>query len=84
MERVGQIEHDWTMERGRHSVSAGEDALMRLALLQSALRRRLLATLGKRLLLNRRDPCGGSVDFSELDPWPTPCGARPTVSAMRS
>jgi hypothetical protein len=40
---------------------------MRLALLQSALRRRLLATLGKRLLLNRRDPCGGLVDFSELD-----------------
>ena len=40
---------------------------MRLALLQSALRRRLLATLGKRLLLNRRDPCGGSVDFSQLD-----------------
>ena len=40
---------------------------MRLALLQAALKRRLLATLGKRLLLNRRDPCGGSVDFSQLD-----------------
>lgn len=67
MERVGQIEREWSTRRGGHTVSAGEDALMRLRLLQSALRRRLLATIGKRLLLNRRDPCGGSVDFSELD-----------------
>jgi hypothetical protein len=67
MERVGQIERDWSTHRSTHALSAAEDALMRLALLQSALRRRLLATLGKRLLLNRRDPCGGSVDFSELD-----------------
>lgn len=67
MERVGQIEREWSARRGSHAVSAGEDALMRLALLQSALRRRLLARLGKRLLLNRRDPCGGSIDFSELD-----------------
>ncbi len=67
MERVGQIERDWSARRGSQAASAGEDALMRLALLQSALKRRLLATLGKRLLLNRRDPCGGSVDFSQLD-----------------
>ena len=67
MERVGQIERDWSARCGSYAQSAGEDALMRLALLQGALRRRLLATLGKRLLLNRRDPCGGAVDFSELD-----------------
>lgn len=67
MERVGQIERDWSARRGSQTISAGEDALMRLALLQAALKRRLLATLGKRLLLNRRDPCGGSVDFSQLD-----------------
>ncbi len=67
MERIGQIERDWSTRRGGQAVSAGEDALMRLSLLQAALKRRLLATLGKRLLLNRRDPCGGSVDFSQLD-----------------
>jgi hypothetical protein len=67
MERLGQIERDWSARRGVHAHSAGEDALMRLALLQSALRRRLLATMGRRLLLNRRDPFGNMVDFSELD-----------------
>jgi len=67
LERVGQIERDWSARRGRHANSAGEDALMRLALLQAALRRRLLMTMGKRLLLNRRDPWGSTVDFSELD-----------------
>jgi hypothetical protein len=67
MERLGQIERDWSARRGVHTHSAGEDALMRLALLQSALRRRLLASMGRRLLLNRRDPFGNMVDFSELD-----------------
>ena len=67
MERVGQIEREWSVRRGSHGNSAGEDALMRLALLQAALRRRLLATMGKRLLLNRRDPWGAAVDFSDLD-----------------
>ncbi len=54
MERVGQIERDWSARRGTASLAAGEDALMRLALLQSALRRRLLDRMGRRLLLNRR------------------------------
>lgn len=67
MERLGQIERDWSARRGSYAHSAGEDALMRLALLQSALRRRLLASLGRRMLLNRRDPGGNAVDFSELD-----------------
>ncbi len=67
MERVGQIEREWSARRGAASLSAGEDALMRLALLQAALRRRLLDSLGRRLLLNRRDPRGAPVDFSDLD-----------------
>ena len=67
IERVGQIEQDWSVRRGSATTSAGVDALMRLTLLQAALRRRLLDTMGRRLLLNRRDPCGGAVDFSDLD-----------------
>ena len=39
---------------------------MRLSLLQRALRRRLLADMG-RLRLNRRDPLGAGRDFSHLD-----------------
>lgn len=67
MERVGQIEQHWCGQRGASAHSAREDAMMRLALLQAALRRRLLDTMGRRLLLNRRDPRGGPVDFSDLD-----------------
>jgi hypothetical protein len=67
MERVGQIERDWSARRGLSGTSACDDAMMRLALLQAALRRRLLDTMGRRLLLNRRDPRGGAVDFSDLD-----------------
>jgi hypothetical protein len=67
LERVGQIEREWSMRRGASPVSAGVDAAMRLELLQRALRRRLLARMGRRLLLNRRDPSGHGVDFSELD-----------------
>ena len=67
MERVGQIERDWSARRGLAGRSASEDAMMRLALLQAALRRRLLDTMGRRMLLNRRDPRGGAVDFSDLD-----------------
>jgi hypothetical protein len=67
MERVGQIEGGWSTARRRCSDRAGEEALMRLALLQSALRRRLLEVVGKRIVLNRRDPNGAVVDYSDLD-----------------
>lgn len=40
---------------------------MRLRLLQRALRRRLLEPGYRRILLNRSDPLGSGVDFSELD-----------------
>lgn len=39
---------------------------MRLALLQRALRRRLLDDR-RRLVLNRRDPLGAGFDFAALD-----------------
>ncbi len=42
------------------------EALMRLQLLQDALRRQLLAER-RRVVLNRRDPLGTGYDFSELD-----------------
>jgi A nuclease family of the HNH/ENDO VII superfamily with conserved AHH len=67
LERAGQIEREWSARRAASPVSAALDAGMRLVLLQTALRRRLLARIGRRLLLNRRDPSGHGVDFSELD-----------------
>jgi hypothetical protein len=39
---------------------------MRLHLLQSALRRQLLAER-RRVVLNRRDPLGTGFDFTDLD-----------------
>ena len=65
-ERVGQIESGWARRRLRRPDDALEEALMRLALLQRALRRRLLAERC-RLRLNRADPLGSGRDFAELD-----------------
>ena len=66
IERVGQIESAWSRLSGSNRDEALEDALFRLGLLQSALRRRLLAER-KRLILNKNDPLGAGFDFSELD-----------------
>jgi len=38
-----------------------------MALLQRALKRRLLTSSGKPLILNRKDPVGTGIDFSHLD-----------------
>lgn len=65
-ERVGQIEQSWSATRLRAPEIALEQALMRLALLQKALLRRLLADR-RRLRLNRSDPLGKGRDFSQLD-----------------
>jgi hypothetical protein len=65
-ERVGQVESAWSSLRTRAPEVALDQALMRLSLLQRALRRRLLSP-ARRLLLNRRDPLGAGFDFSELD-----------------
>jgi hypothetical protein len=75
IERVGQIEAGWSSFRLRAPEVALIDAYQRLELLQRALRRRLLDQQ-RRMLLNRKDPLGSGLDFSELDAmadqlWPT-------------
>ena len=64
--RVGRIEARWSLVRSHHPDIALEEALMRLHLLQTALRRQLLNER-RRVLLNRRDPLGTGFDFTELD-----------------
>jgi hypothetical protein len=66
IERVGQIEARWATLSKTDPQAANEEALMRLRLLQSALRRRLLSDRA-RVILNRKDPIGTGFDFSELD-----------------
>jgi hypothetical protein len=66
IERVGQIEAGWSATRLRAPEVALVEAYQRLELLQRALRRRLLDQQ-RRLLLNRKDPLGSGLDFSELD-----------------
>jgi hypothetical protein len=64
-ERVGQIELGWSRTRRYDAELAALEALMRLDLLQRALRRRLLSPpKGQEIVLNRRDP---ALDFSHLD-----------------
>lgn len=66
MERVGHIEGCWARKRIHDPWRAREDALMRLCLLQNALRRRLLDQ-SRPLLLNTRDPAACRPDFTHLD-----------------
>lgn len=66
IERIGQIEGTWSRQRLRAPETALSEALERLELLQRALRRRLLDQQ-RRMRLNRRDPLGAGVDFTELD-----------------
>ena len=65
-ERVGQVEAGWASLRLRAPEIALDQALMRLGLLQRALRKRLLSPV-RRLRLSRMDPLGAGFDFSELD-----------------
>ena len=66
LERVGRIEEHWSEARAKCSEAAMVEALERLSLLQSALRRRLLSQR-RRIVLNRKDPLGTGFDFAELD-----------------
>ena len=66
IERVGRIEAQWVKASATDPEGARSEALMRLRLLQSALRRRLLSER-RRLILNRKDPLGTGFDFTELD-----------------
>ncbi|MBU7578916.1 MAG: AHH domain-containing protein [Porphyrobacter sp.] len=64
--RVGRIEAHWAQVRRRDEEVALIEALMRLHLLQGALRRQLLAER-RRVVLNRKDPVGTGFDFTMLD-----------------
>ncbi len=66
MERVGRIEEHWSQLHGKDSETALSEAIERLALLQSGLRRRLLSER-RRMVLNRKDPLGTGFDFADLD-----------------
>ena len=65
-ERVGQIEAGWSRHRCAMPRVAVCDAVIRLELLQRALRRRLLDQR-RRLVLSSKDPLGSGTDFTELD-----------------
>ena len=64
--RVGRIEARWVALRKHDSGAALAEALLRLCLLQGALRRQLLAE-SRRIVLSRRDPLGTGFDFTQLD-----------------
>ncbi|ARU15826.1 AHH domain-containing protein [Croceicoccus marinus] len=79
LERVAAIEMSWSQSWKKGRTQGGPDkdrsarqradaeALERMALLQRALKRRLLTSSGSPLILNRKDPIGSDVDFSHLD-----------------
>ena len=84
IERVGQVEGEWARLSHAQPEAALEQALMRLALLQRALRRRLLDGR-KRLVLNRRDPLGKGYDFTALDAMAEQLwGSTHAVAAVRA
>ena len=66
IDRVGRIESTWAICRRRDLQKACEQALLQLGLLQKALRRRLFDQ-SRPIVLNRRDPCSRTPDFTELD-----------------
>ncbi len=65
--RVGQVEASWSRAHLRTPILAREEALMRIGLLQRALRRRLLDRNTRGFVLNRKDPFRAGIDFRELD-----------------
>lgn len=67
MDRVGRIEAYWAGTRAARPESALIEAAFRFDLLQSALRRRLLAPAGRTMVLNRRDPAVKPPAFDDLD-----------------
>ncbi len=88
-ERVGQIEAGWSVVRQHSRECAAHQVLMRLDLLQRALRRRLLDQRYARFPLSNRDPLGEGLDFSELDAlaetlWTSTAGIRQGSAACLS
>ena len=66
-ERLGNIEAKWQRARIIDGEGAANEALMRIGLLQGALRRRLLSPTRRPIKLNRKDPLGLGLDFADLD-----------------
>ena len=66
-QRVAQIEAGWNKRRQENEDLAAEEVLMRMRLLQAALRRSLLKPASRRIKLNKNDPFGEAVNFSDLD-----------------
>ena len=66
-EHVGQVEARWSSVRLHSPQAALGDAVASMQLLQRALRRRLLDPGVNRLALNRFDPLGHGVDFTQVD-----------------
>lgn len=64
---VGQIEAGWSHLRKQAPDMAHAEAVMRLGLLQKALRKRLLGAIRWPIRLNRKDPHWARLDFAELD-----------------
>ena len=67
IERVSQIEQGWLKTRSSNADRAAVEALMRMKLLQRALRKKLLQNNAGKALLNRHDPLGSGGDFTDLD-----------------
>lgn len=66
IERLGTIEAGWARRRHASEELAGTEALARIALLQRALRRRILDQR-RPLRFNHADPLGRGRDFTLLD-----------------
>ena len=66
IERLGTIEAGWSLQRARDGEMARATALMRIGLLQAALRRRILDQ-ARPIRFNRADPLGSGRDFTLLD-----------------
>jgi len=67
IERLGQMEATWHNRQAADPDLAGRELLMRMRLLQQALRRALMRPGMGLARLNRSDPAWHTVDFSELD-----------------
>ena len=65
-QRLGTIEAGWAQQSRRGDAAAREGALLRIRLLQRALRRRILDTR-RPVAFNRNDPLGHGRDFTLLD-----------------
>ena len=65
--RVGRIEAEHARLRGQDPAIARAGSLMRLGLLQRALRRSLMQPVTCSIYLNRKDPFRAGIDFTDLD-----------------